>query len=222
MGDEQYEASMMRVCEQIREAAIQQGILRGLYLIHFVGPFEQFGRARRVIIRRALEYIRVKQGATRAMGQVVFAETAERMKQRGFSPEMIVEAVSDQLMQGSCSIAKLGGSPDAIDCVTSARGRCMYEGQVLAEACRMLQKALSEKERKLARIAGAKILLLLHQWPMQRAWIYRDCVRGLTFLDRFHSIFVVETEDEGYFLYTEEPQWRTPTSTCGVDGNSDV
>ena len=208
MGDEQYEASMVRVCDQIREAAIEEGILRGLYLIHFVGPFGEFRRASRLIIGRALEYITVKQGATTAPGRVVFAEVAERMKERGFSPEMIVETVSDQLIAGSCSIAKLGGSPDAIHCVTSARSRWMWEGQVLAEACRMLQKAVSEKKGKLAGIGEAQILLLLHQWPMVDAGVYRGCIKALRFLDCFHSIFVVETEDEGYFLHTEQPGWR--------------
>jgi len=221
MGDQQYEASMMTVCEQIREAAIAEGTLRGLYLIHLVGPFGDFRRARRLIIERALECIRVTQGTTTGPGRVVFAEMAERMKELGFGPDMIVEAVGDRWIPGSCTIAKLAGSPDAIHCVTSARGRFMYEGQVSAEACRMLQEAVCEKQRKLAKIPEAKILLLLHQWPMQRAWIYRGCVKALRLLDRFHSIFVVEGDDEGYFLHTEEAGWCTPRAGR-LNGNSEV
>lgn len=208
MGDEQYEASMRRVCEAIGQAAIEEGILGGFYLAHFLGPFGRFRRTRKLIIERVLEYIRDAQGATTAPSRVIFAEVAEEMENLGFNAEMVAEAMGRRWIHGSCSIRKHGGSPDMVHCVTGARERVMWEGQVLAEACRQPQEAVCEKRRRLAGVGEAKILLLLHQWPMTDAGIYRGCVKALRFLDSFHSIFVVETVDNGYFLHTQETAWR--------------
>lgn len=218
MGNEKYEASMESLCETIRKAAIEEGVLRGFYLVQFVGPFAEFRRSRNLIVSGVLEYIRGTQGATTARGRVVFAEIGEQMKERGFTPEMIAEFVGYRWIPGSCSAVKLGGTPRGIHCVTSGRSRVMWEGQALAEACRMLQQAVSEKRRKLADIADARILLLLHQWPMTGAGIYEQCRGALRDLECFHSVFVVEGEGGGYFLHTQETEWWKPgTGNLGSD-----
>ena len=207
MGDEEYEASMESLCETIRRAAMADGILHGFYLVQFVGPFRQFRRSRNLIVAGVLQYIRGTQGATTAPGCVVFSEIGLQMKDRGFTPEMIADFAGDRWIAESCSIAKLGGSPHGIECVASGWSRFMWEGQVLAEACRMLQEALSQKERKLAKIAEPRILLVLHQWPMVGAGIHRGCVEDLRLPGSFHSVFVVESADVGYFLHTQETDW---------------
>ena len=210
MGDEEYEASMETLCESIRRAAIAEGMLNGFYLIQFVGPFGQFRRSRSLITAGVLQYIRGTQHATTAPGRVVFSEIGLQMKDIGFAPETIAEFVGDRWIPESCSIEKLGGAPDGIECVAGSRSRFMWEGQVLAEACRMLQGAVSQKRRKLAEISEPLILLVLHRWPMVGAGIYRGCMEDLNLPRWFHSVFVVQSADVAYFLHTEQTDWSNP------------
>jgi hypothetical protein len=207
MGDEQYDASMATLCERIRRSVMAEGVLHGFYLVQFVGPFQHFRRTRSLIIAGVLEYIRSTQGATTAPGRVVFSEIGLEMKGRGFTPEMIAEFVGGRWIPQSCSIAKLGPRPDRIECVTSARSRFMWEGQVQAEACLMLQEAVALKERKLAAVEEPIILIVLHQWPMVGAGIYSGCTDGLNLPSSYHSVFVVQSAEVSYFLHTDEADW---------------
>jgi hypothetical protein len=207
MGDAEYEASMQRLCAEIEEAAFDHGILRGLYMLNPVGPFRKWARASRLIKSRVLEHIRTTQAAMTSPRQVIFSETAEQMKGLRISVAAMGDAVGSFWVSGSCSIAKLGDSRDGIYCVATAPGRAMFEGEALAKACRMLQRALIRKKRELRNTADPKILLLLHEWPMVNGSTYRSCVDRLRFLECYHSVFVVETADEGYLLHSEEPGW---------------
>lgn len=209
MGDAAYEASMQGLCAEIGQAALEEGILRGLYLLNPVGPFRKWPRAKRLIKSRVLEHISTTRAVATIPRHVIFSETAERMSGLGISVQAMGDAVGSMWVSGSCSIAKLADSPDRIYCVATAPGRAMFEGEALAKACRILQRALIKKKRQLANTAHPTILLLLHEWPMVGGSIYRQCVDRLRFLDCFHSVFVVDTEDRGYFLHTEDPRWGT-------------
>jgi len=218
MGDAAYEASMQRLCAEIEHAASEEGIVRGLYILNPVGPFREWPRASRLIKSSALHHIRTTQAATTTPWQIIFSESAEQMSGLRITVESTLDAAISAWVSGHCSIAKLADSPDGVYCVATAPGRAMWEGQALARACRMLQRALINKKRQLRNTVHPKILLLLHEWPMVDGWIYRQCVDRLRFLDCFHSVFVVQAKDQAYFLHTEEPRWTIPSSTRAVNG----
>jgi hypothetical protein len=218
MGDAAYEASMQRLCAEIEQAALDQGILRGLHLLNPVGPFTDWARARRLIRASALDHIRTTRAANTTPWHVIFSESAEQTT--GLTPgvQSAYDSAVSMWISGHCTIAKLADSPDAVQCVATAPGRVLWEGQALARACRMLQRAIIKKKRQLTNICSPKILLLLHEWPMVHGSIYSQCVDRLRFLDCFHSLFLVQARDQGYFLHTYQPTFGIHPSTRSTTG----
>jgi hypothetical protein len=207
VDDMQYQVSTNRLCAKIQRLAIQRGTLRGLYVLRFVGAFRHWRQAAPPITGRALAYVASTSTPATASPRVIFAEAVEQTSTRGSSDEALLEHVGSQFRHGSCSIHKLADAPDAIVCSADAPDRWMWEGQVLPEACRLLQRAITTKKAKLANIVDPKVLLVVHEWPMERGWIYKGCASQLSSLDYFHSVFVVDTQGEGYFLHTRDPRW---------------
>ncbi len=154
-----------------------------------------------------LQYIRSTQGTTTAPGRLDFSQTGLHMEDLGFTSQVVSGFLGDRWIPQGCSIAKLGPTPDRIECVAHAWRRFMWEREALTEACRMLRESVPEKERKLADSRDPRILLLLHQRPMVRGGIYRGCTEEVGFAGWFHSVFVVEAANSRYFLYREKTDW---------------
>lgn len=211
ISDIGYSASVKRLCERIQTAATQEGILSGFYVIHFEGPFDHFGKAKKLVEKGALDYIEYTQSRSNAPWCMIFAPDRAAMKKVHITPDEIasISGASARWMPGSCSIKKFGSSRDLIAETLTARDWSMWEGEMLAQACSLLQEAICEKKDKLKHITMVpKILLLLDQWPLAEPLIYQRCIGRVDFLDSFHSIFIVESQNEGYFVQTQERSWR--------------
>ncbi len=185
IADIEYVAALRKLAKRIQAVAIQRGILRGTYGILFNGPFDRLGRISSLIESQALNYIRDTQNLSEAPSCTIFKQ-------------------GDR----TCSIQKIKSSPDKIGYgINALPDWGKWEGDILTEACHVLQKAISQKKEKLEHITLPKILLLLDQYSFAEPHIYKQCIEGLNLLECFHSIFIVKKENEGYFLHTQDRSW---------------
>ena len=182
-----YTSLRRRIAKEIEEAAIQEGILRGNYEIIFFGPLgERPKRDLAKIKTKALDYIRRTENQSDAVGDIILGER-ERY----------------------CEIRKAGIDRNVVIQGSFHQDFWKWEGQPLAEVCELLQKAIFRKRRLLLHEPSPKILLLLHHYDFGKPEIYRQCgeIRSIDF---FHSIFIVDSKEEGYFLHSQEKSWLAP------------
>lgn len=193
-----YIASANKITKTVESRAIGQGILSGTYVTSFRGPFDDFGKIRGLVEKAALNYISDTRDLTKALYQ-------------------------DILPQGrtGCGIQKAHGKSDKVTCGMSSLGWLKWEGEIQAEASTLLRNAASTKRRKLEGVALPKILLLLNRYPFGGPRLYKECVRSsemARLMECFHSVFVVQNEEDGCFLHTREQAWQwNPESSLKQD-----
>jgi hypothetical protein len=84
-----------------------------------------------------------------------------------------------------------------------------WGGQIVQEASRLIQGALSTKADRLKAIPGAHILLLIDEYHYAPPEIWHALVAGAPVLhSHFHTIARVHAEYECQILHSKEPSWN--------------
>ncbi len=83
---------------------------------------------------------------------------------------------------------------------------------IAREICHLLSEVLTVKIRKLARLSLPRVLLIFDQYGfgsygLKNPRVRGLCVSGLPELANFHTVFIVEDNDEGFVLSSQDGQW---------------
>jgi hypothetical protein len=179
-----------RVLEQfvdkIEETAKERG-LQGNYLVSFSAPIDNFAAVQDEIQHKLLEYIWSTRGLETASLKIVF------------------ERVVSQQRPQQCGIQKLGSKRNRV--VTGGPIWPKWEGEAAQGICDLLRESLNAKADKLKGIEEPRILLLLDEYPFADRQMYESCVHRLSSLVHFHTVFIVRDQNEGFPLYSQNPDW---------------
>jgi len=168
--------------KHLEKKAIQQGILKGAYSVRY-NPIDDFGKKRRRIESSIMEYLRTTQNAP-------FSREVELLIGRDGFGWYIQKRHSEK--------RRLSGGPSS-----SAK----FKGEIAEMLCNLLNKALQAKVEKLKRISLPKILLLYDRFPWMDAEEWKQYLPRLSYIDNFHTIFLVSEKSSNSILHSVETSW---------------
>lgn len=176
-------AALRGFARAIESQAKRDGFLRGMYIVSFGRPIDDFRLLRERIRDSLLGYIKSTQGLSSAPEEVVF--------RRG---------------RQFCSIRKHRSAPDSVGVGGPWLGR--WEAVLADEICDLLAERLRDKAHKLRKVEEPKILLLRDRYHFADRADYWACMAGFPFLGCFHTLFVARSSAESFVLHSQEPAWR--------------
>jgi len=76
--------------------------------------------------------------------------------------------------------------------------------------CNLLQHAITTKKGKLEEggVPPPRILLLLNTYSFAVSTMYTNFVPDIQYINFFHSIFIIMSPNNGFFLYTCDEEWK--------------
>ena len=173
-------ASIARLCEAIEASAKEAGILRGLYVLCFEPPFDNFFPSKRAIADQAREFI---------------AKTKDS-PQTGFMPcrapegqQFLIQKTSAQ----TCGVGHAMGS--------SSGG---WAGDVEIQVQSLLDQVIAEKAGKLEGVKEPKILLLLDEYFCADATVHERCCKNVKAAPSFRAIFLVTEAERVSRIYPSD------------------
>ena len=175
-------ASLWGLVNEVKETAKEEGILNGAYVVCFSRPIEEFGQARHRLRDELLAYIRETQRLSNAHRKSVVEQGHQRCT---------IEKLHDQ----TTYVAKAG--PDG--------GK--FEGEIVEEACSLLQERIDTKRDRLRDVSEPKVLLLYDAYRLATPRVYVSCLDDLDHADEFHTVFVVRDRGSGWVLHSRNPSW---------------
>jgi len=178
-----FKAFRKKIARSIYTKARQQALLRGYYWIHFIERCVDFRKDGDNFEQRALSYIKRTRNKPQAARETIYATR-----------------------HGKFIIEKMSCSPDKI-LDTASSGAWPETPEFKAMVCRTVQGALSNKKEKLKTENLPIILVLVDRIDPAERTHYKGCLGNLQWADFFHSIFVAESSNRGYFLCSRREDW---------------
>ncbi len=177
--------SLTRLTRRLQARALQEGVLRGTYVLAFK-PIPNLGQQESVLTDRLLQLL--------SSGSQVKRDHWTPVLQGPDGP--LVEIM--KLTDNGATIAELvGGSGPK------------WGGQIVEEGSRLILEALTNKADRLRNVAGAHILLLVDAYHYAPGEIWRASIGGAASLrSSFHTIARVHAEYECQVLFSMEPAWE--------------
>lgn len=168
------------VVDEVEAVAIKNSYLQGFYLVSFFKPITDFANVKGIIQHELLSYIANNQAASKAHPKVVYEHNRQKC---------VIEKVhseENKFVMGGPIISR-------------------WKNEALSEVKQLLDNRLDEKQHRLRNIAYPKILLLHNKYHFAEFDAYKACVSTASSLDSFHTIFIVESNNEGRILYSQDP-----------------
>ena len=172
----------------VEKRARHDCVLQGAYAIAFGEPIDGFGKWKNILKKELLDYIRNTQTLAQAPEKTIFNHGGQR-----------------------CSIVKVGNSFTRIQ-MLGPTGAIYVDG-IGQEICHLLSETLKVKKiDKLAHLTLPKVLLILDQYGfgsygLKNPQVRELCSSRLPELASFHTVFIVEDNDESLVLSSKDDQW---------------
>jgi len=173
--------------DNVEEIAGKAGYLQGNYLVSFSTPIDNFSDVQDEIRDKLLGYIQNTSDTETSPLEIVF------------------ERIVPQQRPQQCGIQKLGNKPNRV--VEGGPVWVKWEGEAAEGICDLLNESLDTKAGKLKGIGEPKILVLLDEYRFADRQMYEDCARRLSSLAHFHTVFVVQGQNEGFPLHSRNYDW---------------
>ncbi len=172
--------SVKRFIENIQKDAIKRGILKGAYIVRYK-PIRDFEKQKQAIATRIRDYLRRTQNVSSA--------PAEDIADKGHLRWYIYKLQSDKSY------------------LLRTTGDAKWGGEAEYELCNLLSKALETKVKKLKNISLPKILLLYDRFAWIDADEWSQYLAKLSYVDNFHTIFLVSDKSSNSILHSIESSW---------------
>lgn len=171
----------------VEKRARHDGVLQGAYAIAFGEPIDDFGKSKNILKEELLDYVRTTKTLAQAPKKTIFNHGGQR-----------------------CSIVKVGNFFTRIQMLGPA-GAIYVEG-IGPEICHLLSETLKVKIGKLAHRSLPKVLLILDKYGfgsygLKNSQVRELCISRLPELANFHTVFIVEDNDESFVLSSKDDQW---------------
>lgn len=174
--------SLWKFVDEVEQLARERHLLHGAYIVRFSKAIEDFSAVKDDIRIRLLGYIECTQAMEKSPGKTVF----KRRRQ-------------------SCIIEKLHTRSDRIH--KAGPHNTKWGGEAETEICDLVEERLADKCYKLRNLALPKIALLYDSYHFAGSKMYKDCVYKLPSLSSFHTVFIVQSDSDGFILYSENLGW---------------
>lgn len=108
-----------------------------------------------------------------------------------------------------CQIFKIDKSLNRI-LVSFADGVWPESQEIQDNICYLLKYAICIKERKLRKeeVHPPWILLLYNSYPFATPALYKNCLPEINNLNSFHSVLIIMSSTNVFFLYTCDEEWK--------------
>lgn len=172
--------SIKRLIEDIQKDAIEKGILNGAYIVRYK-PIRDFGKQKQGISTRITDYLKRTKNVSSPQAKDIAGEGHLRWYIRKLHSEK-------SYLNGTTDDAK-------------------WEAEAEDELCNLLNKVLERKVKKLKTISLPKILLLYDRFVWIDADGWRQYLAKLSYVDNFHTIFLVSDKSSNSILHSIESSW---------------
>jgi len=200
LGDREYAVEVTRVTveseitaffsfktlgQEIENAARDADVLKGRHILTFYPPVTEFGKRKKDIQRRVLEYMSTHRDDETAAVEVILPDSRNKLPRR-------------------VAIQKMGLGGDALMCLPG--GSAHREPELNAKVTDALRDAIGRKHHLFEQVRETlpRILLLGHGLPVPDAIPYRLCLQPLAsegMLDGFAAVFLALTDQTGDMLH---------------------
>jgi hypothetical protein len=170
--------SLWRIVEEAEKEAKNQGILHGVYTVHFRSHISNMRKKRPIIIRSILSYILQTQSVATA-------------------PEEVFELDDTYL----CAVEKLEDGANMI--APTGPDDAKWEGEIREQVCELLQARINEKVYKLRNCTLPKALLLYDAYHLAEPEMYQVCLSKIAAATAFQTIFITNSNQFRYVLSTQ-------------------
>lgn len=168
----------------IESFAMENNYLIGTYRVSFSKLIENFKKKKREIQSKLLSYIRETQNFSNEPLRVIYENGREK-----------------------CVIEKTDGRDDKV-CMGIYLIGSKWEGEIDPEVYQLLDERIRKKVCKLKNISYPKILLLHDQYLFACSKKYKSCISSISSRFSFHAVFLVENNNKGLLLYSQDPKWE--------------
>lgn len=170
------------VDDEVEAVARNHSFLQGSYLVLFSKPITNFAKVQGIIQSALLSYISATQAASKAPRRIVYECNRQKC---------VIEKVhkeENKVIMGGPFISR-------------------WKGEALGDVKQLLENRLDEKQHGLRNITYPKILLLHNNYYFADLEAYKARILIVPSLQSFHTVFIVESNNEGQVLYSQQPTW---------------
>lgn len=172
--------SIKRLIEDIQKDAVAEGFLKGAYIVRYK-PLSDFGKQKQAITTRIKGYLQRTQNVSAAPAEDIVGQDDLRW--------YIWKVHSDK------------------NYLTRTTEDGKWGGEAVDELCGLLNNALEKKVKKLETISLPKILLIHDRFPWIDARKWKQYLTKLSYVDNFHTIFLVSEQSNNSILNSIESSW---------------
>jgi hypothetical protein len=191
--EHELEAWLEKFTSEIKQIAEQKGYLRGLYDIKFARRIDKhkFHKVQKTLRSSLLEYIKSTHDLQEAPEEKIIQFNKSQFC--SITKHPVEPSVSNDTNDVGWSLLGLPGESQL------EKSRKIYN---------LIEQSVTRKIYLLRGIDKSKILLLydLYHAPIEA---YQACKPKLSaLLSSFHTIFIVQSESEGFILHSENHHWQ--------------
>lgn len=172
--------SVKRLIDDIKKDAIEKGIIKGAYIVRYK-PIKDLGKQKQAIATRIMDYLKRTQNVSSAPAEDIVGE--------GHLRWYIWKVHSEKSY------------------LTRTTEDAKWEGEAANELCNLLNKAFETKAKKLEIISLPKILLIHGRFAWIDADQWRQYLTKLSYVDNFHTIFLVSEKSSNSILHSIDSSW---------------
>lgn len=171
-------SALYDLTKKIEQESSEKNHLNGGYVVLFKNPVSNLKEYKDKIKEYAINFIRDTKEEKETRINEIFEKGKEKI-----------------------SIIKLTNERNFVDIGGPARAN--WHSEAMKEAQKILKERINTKSKKLLEIQMYKILLLLNQHLFLDLEDYRELYIDASFKQKFHTIFIVQSEEKGYLLYSQ-------------------
>ena len=180
-------ASLWKLVDEVEATAINENYLHGAYVVRFSKPIINFKHIKEQLYQDLLIYVQSTQSKPNEPEHTVFEDGRQK-----------------------CTIEKLDNQPNYIGKMGPTGGK--WEGEIVAEICDLLTERINVKKDKLKNVVFPTILLLHDLYHFAKPQMYKTCLSTFTYLLSFHTIFVTQSNETGFILFSANQEWLQKNS----------
>jgi hypothetical protein len=173
--------------KEVKSEALRLGILRGTYHVFFLMKWTI------PLTRKLKEYLKKQ-----------LLQYIDKSKDKKYSASLNIKYE----YRNVCQISKTGTRNKIYTSFGDAVWSKSPENQNFI--CNLLQYAITTKKGSLEKegVPPPRILLLRNTYPFATSTMYTNFVPDIQYLNFFHSIFIIMSPNNGFFLYTRDEEWK--------------
>jgi|GEM_PF-4431172 len=202
-----YEHWAQCLAKEIEEEAKARKVLKGSYQLRVCGPFENAPKLEKTIRRAALQFIGSTQDCPVGCGKFLVSPNEKGLPTGNGRTDLSPEYLHG-VGQKFCAITKRGSEPAQVIPRIDSPHWFAWKQDHINEARSLLQGAIFRKKHKLRGVSQPRILILPDNFRYIDTGIYKACFDELQCLEDFHTVCLVDANQQVLMVFTANKSWR--------------